>query len=174
MGDAGIRIRKEEMTKIARTDKQGILIFIILTLVAFSCNTDKRYAINEVFPPDGWSKFNRPEFNIGINDTLSSYDILFSIRSNHKYPYRNLFLFVTTTSPEGISIKDTIEYQLADEKGRWYGKGLGDIYNLTLPYKTNVIFPVPGEYRFKIEQGMRTDMLEGIIDLGLIIKERDK
>ncbi len=174
MDDEGIRIRKEEMTKIAKTGKQGILIFIILSLVALSCNPGKSYAINEVFPTEGWSKYNKPEFNIEIDDTISSYDLHFSVRSSHKYPYRNLFLFVTTTSPQGISIKDTVEYQLADETGKWYGKGLGDIYNLSLPYKINVVFPVSGEYRFKIEQGMRNDRLEGILDLGLIIKERDK
>lgn len=162
------------MTKTGRTDIRNILIFIFLALLTLACKRGNRYSANEAFPPEGWSKYKQPEFNIEINDTLSSYDILFSVRNSHKYPYRNLFLFVTTTSPEGILLKDTVEYQLASEKGIWYGKGIGDLYNLTLPYKINVIFPVPGEYRFKIEQGMRTDMLEGMVDLGLIIKERDK
>jgi gliding motility-associated lipoprotein GldH len=162
------------MTKTGRTDTRNILILISLTLLTLSCNRGKGYYANEEFPPEGWSKFNRPEFSFEIDDTLSAYDILFSVRSSHNYPYRNLFLFVTTTSPEGISIKDTVEYQLASEKGNWYGKGIGDLYNLSLPYKINVLFPVPGEYRFKIEQGMRTESLEGMVDLGLIIKERDK
>ena len=113
-------------------------------------------------------------FTVEISDTLSAYDILFSIRNNHNYPYRNLFLFVTTKSPTGQFLKDTIEYQIADEKGNWYGKGLGDIHNLSVPYKDNVLFTVPGEYSFKLQHGMRTENLEGIIDIGLIIKKRDK
>ncbi len=167
-------IRKEEMTNTKKINIRIILLFVFLIILTASCNISKRYSFNEVFPAEGWSKYNKPLFNVGINDTLSSYDVLFSIRSSHKYPYRNLFLFVTTTSPAGQSIKDTLEYQLADEKGNWYGRGLGDIHNLSVAYKTNVIFPVSGEYRFQIEQGMRNDKLEGIIDFGLIIKERKK
>lgn len=161
------------MTDTGKTKIPNILFFILLSTIAVSCNLKNRYSFNESFPPDGWSKYNKPRFNVEINDTISSYDLLFSIRNNHNYPYRNLFLFVSTTSPDGRSIKDTVEYQLADEKGRWYGKGLGDLHNIAVPYKTNVLFPVSGEYLFQIEHGMRTDKLEGIVDVGLIIKERD-
>ena len=57
-------------------------------------------------------------------------------------PFRNIYLFVTTTSPDGKTITDTLQYNLADEKGKWYGKGFGDIHELNLPYKSNVYFPV--------------------------------
>ena len=58
---------------------------------------------------------------------------------DHHIPFRNIYLFVTTTSPDGKSITDTLQYNLADEKGKWYGKGFGDIHELKLPYKSNVI-----------------------------------
>jgi gliding motility-associated lipoprotein GldH len=145
----------------------------MIIVLTWSCKMGQRYSFNEEIPPEGWSKYNKPEFIAEIDDTLTSFDILFSIRNSHEYPYRNLFLFVTTTSPAGQFIKDTIEYQLADIKGNWYGSGLGDIHNLSVPYKMNVLFPVSGEYSFRIEHGMRADRLEGIVDVGLIIRESD-
>lgn len=150
-----------------------IFLIIILGLLT-SCNLNNRYSFNETLPLEGWSKYYKPLFEVELRDTLTSYDLMFSIRNDHTYAYRNLFLFVTTTSPSGQILKDTLEYQLADEKGMWYGRGLGDIHNLSVPYKTNVLFTKAGQYSFKIEHGMRTDILEGIIDVGLVIKKRDK
>jgi len=174
MDATGTKRKKREMTVEGKNKYFSTLCILLLVALGSSCNGGShRYSFNEDLPPDGWSKYNKPEFRAEIDDTSSSFDILFSIRNSHEYPYRNLFLFVTTTSPSGQFIKDTIEYQLADNKGKWYGKGLGDIHNLSVPYKNNVIFPVPGEYSFRLEHGMRSDRLEGIVDLGLIIKKRD-
>ena len=167
--------RKEEMINAARKRSLFALLIIIgLLHISSSCLRSNSFSFNEELPLEGWSKFHKPVFTAEITDTLNAYNILLSLRNSHEYPYRNIFLFITTSSPEGVSIKDTIEYQLADEKGSWYGKGLGDIHNLAVSYKSNILFPSAGEYIFKIEQGMRTDNLKGILDVGLIIRKKEK
>ncbi|MEE4115076.1 MAG: gliding motility lipoprotein GldH [Marinilabiliaceae bacterium] len=148
------------------------LILVLLSLLASSCS-DNSISFNEEIPGGEWSRYNIPRFEAGISDTLNTYDILISLRNSYNYPYRNIFLFVKTVSPRGYSIKDTLEYQLADESGKWYGRGLGDIHNISLPYKSNVLFPDTGTYIFSIEQGMRQDKLEGIIDVGMIIRKAE-
>ena len=162
------------MTKNA---KRYFLAVILLAAMAAailpSCVRKNVYSKVYSIDEPGWSIYNQLIFSAPISDTLTPSDILLTIRSNSGYPYRNIFLFITTTSPEGYSIKDTLEYYLADEKGNWLGKGLGDIHELTVPFKTNVVFPYAGNYQFRIEQGMRTDDLEGIIDVGLSIIKRD-
>ena len=85
---------------------------------------------------------------IPVSDTINSTNIFFTIRTGSEYPFRNIFLFVTTTSPDGKIVTDTLEYDLADEKGNWYGKGFGDIHELKLPYRSNVFFPMKGTYQF--------------------------
>ena len=84
-----------------------------------------------------WNASNIISFEATVKDTTNAYDINLIIRTDKSYPYRNLFLFIKTTSPEEISIKDSVEYYLADEKGNWYGSGLGDVNDLSVPYKTN-------------------------------------
>ena len=105
-----------------------------------------------------------------ITDTVNSNNIYFTIRTGTSYPFQNIWLFVTTTSPAGKSITDTLQYILADEKGKWYGKGFGNIHELNLPFRTSVYFPKEGTFSFKIRHGMRTENLKGVYDIGLRIE----
>ena len=144
------------MTKKNRSGFRSIVLPALITITIFiSCNSDNLYTATEVIPGICWNKYNKPVFQAEIIDTLQPCNIYITLRNTPDYPFRNIFLFVTTTSPEGYIIKDTIEYMIADESGRWIGKGLGDIHDLSLPFKLNVLFPVSGTYRFRIEQGMR-------------------
>jgi gliding motility-associated lipoprotein GldH len=118
---------------------------------------------------------DRTIISADITDTANNFNILFTIRNSSSYPFRNIFLFVTTTSPAGASITDTLEYMLADEKGNWYGKGIGDIHELTVQYKSNIYFPEKGIYSFKVQHGMRVEDLSGIYDFGIrIVKTNNK
>jgi gliding motility-associated lipoprotein GldH len=78
---------------------------------------------------------------------------------------------VSVTSPDGKTIGDTLEYFLADEKGKWHGKGFGDIKELSMPFKSNVYFPVRGRYTITVQHGMRVVDLPGVYDLGLRIEK---
>lgn len=117
---------------------------------------------------------NVPVFEVPVTDTICSNNIIFTIRTGSSYPYRNIYLFVTTSSPDGKNITDTLQYNLADEKGEWYGKGFGDIHELNLPYKSNVYFPLKGTYQFKIQHGMRIEDLNGVYDFGLRVAKISK
>jgi gliding motility-associated lipoprotein GldH len=118
-----------------------------------------------------WKLSDITAFKVPITDTLNCNNVFFTIRNGSSYPFRNIYLFVTTTSPDGKRITDTLQYNLADEKGKWYGKGFGDIHELNLPYKSNIYFPLKGTYEFKIQHGMRVENLKGVYDFGLRIEK---
>jgi gliding motility-associated lipoprotein GldH len=150
-----------------------ILIFISLLLLS-SCNSNVVFSDSRVMPEKTWGLLNIPNFRIPVTDTVNSNNVFFSIRTSSSYPFRNIYLFVTATSPDGKIITDTLQYYLADEKGKWYGKGFGDIHELNLPYKSNVYFPVKGIYQFKIQHGMRIEDIKGVYDFGLRIEKISK
>ncbi|MDO9339716.1 MAG: gliding motility lipoprotein GldH [Bacteroidales bacterium] len=150
-----------------------VLILTSLVLLS-SCNSNVVYTDSLEMPERTWKLLDIPAFKIPVTDTLNSNNVFFTIRTGSSYPFRNIYLFVTTTSPDGKSITDTLQYNLADEKGKWYGKGFGDIHELNLPYKTNVYFPVKGSYQFKIQHGMRVEDLKGVYDFGLRIEKISK
>ena len=125
-------------------------------------------------PEKIWKLMNILYFRITVNDTINSNNIFFTIRTGSSYPFRNIYLFVTAVSPDGKSICDTLQYNLADEKGNWYGKGFGDVHELNLPFKSNVYFPLKGVYQFKIQHGKRIEDIKGVYDIGLRVEKIGK
>lgn len=154
-----------------RTNRFSILGVSLIILAVSSCNSNLLFTNETVMPENTWNLFNNPEFTYKVTDTLQRTDIFFTLRTGSQYPFRNIFLFVTTTSPDGNSITDTLEYFVADEKGSWLGKGFGDIRELKLPYRQNVYFPLKGPYIFSIRHGMRVGDLQGIYDIGVRIEK---
>lgn len=139
----------------------------LILILTSSCGRDIVFTDSLEMPEATWNLENVSEFDIVISDTVTSNDIFFTIRTGTSYPYRNIYLFVTTTSPDEKSLTDTLQYYLADEKGKWYGKGFGDVKELLLPYKTNVFFPLKGTYQVRVQHGMRIKELRGVYDFGI-------
>jgi gliding motility-associated lipoprotein GldH len=150
-----------------------ILVLTSLILLS-SCDSKIVYTDSKLMPEQIWKLMDIRTFKIPVTDTLNRNNVFFTIRTGSSYPFRNIYLFVTTISPDGKSIADTLQYNLADEKGKWYGKGFGDLHELNLPYKSNVYFPVKGIYLVKIQHGMRVEDLKGIYDFGLRIDKISK
>jgi gliding motility-associated lipoprotein GldH len=143
-------------------------VFLILLLTA-SCNKDVLYTDSIIIPSEAWALDYVPEFKADISDTASICNIYLTLRTGSAYPYRNIWLFVNTVSPSGKSITDTLQYMLADEKGKWFGKGFGDIHELDLPFRSGVYFREKGTYAFSVRHGMRNENLNSVYDLGLRI-----
>lgn len=145
-------------------------LICIFFLFLLSCNSARVYEKYIKIPGELWNRYNAVKFSVDINDTIAPHNIYINIRHGSYYPRSNLFLFVTTTAPNGNYVKDTIEIILADKTGRWQGKGLGDIWDVQQLYKQNVTFPLTGEYIFEYEQAMRMENLPYILDVGLRVE----
>jgi len=143
----------------------------VFMLGLFSCQPNNVFQDVRDIPESSWSKNNILSYNFRIEDTLQPYHVMLNVRNTTKYQYRNLFLFIETTSPQGNTVRDTFECVLADERGRWYGKGWGDVYENEIPYKKFIRFPRSGTYSIEIQQAMRTNKLRHITDMGVIIRK---
>ena len=159
------------MTTGSQTTSLSIIIALCSTLFLGSCDGRMVYENIADVPDKEW-KANAPvNFAIPVDDTISLQNILITVQNATNYKYSNLFLFVTTTSPSGATVCDTLEVQLADDKGRWYGKGFSRYYDLRVPYKHLIKFPLKGDYTISIAQGMREESLEGIVKVGVRVEQ---
>lgn len=154
-------------------NKARFVIIAIVSILIGACSNSRIYDDVQAIPSDDWTSENELEFNIVVSDTVAAYDILVHVRNNSSYAYSNLWLFIETSSPNGAVMRDTVELYLADNSGEWLGKGLGAVNSMLIPYKMNVRFPYRGIYSVKIQQGMRTDVLSGIKNIGLQVKRRE-
>ncbi len=152
--------------------KKSVIIFLslaFLSTVFFSCNSNTIFNQNVALPSEGWYKNNAVGFNVNISDTLETYEFGLNIRNSINYRYSNLYVFLITEFPNGNISRDTIELNLANDAGKWLGKGWGDIKESNIVLKTGLAFPLKGNYRFLVQQAMRVDTLVGINDVGLSI-----
>ena len=156
-----------KMTKV----KSRNMLWGLLLLIFASCGPDIIYEDYVTIPKGGWSKDSMASFRVNIDDVKNYYDIYIDIRNKSDYPNSNIWLFVDVTSPDGKTIRDTVNCYLADEYGKWLGSGWGDLFLTQYPYRRNVKFAKPGEYKFDIIQGMRYDELEGIYNVGITIQK---
>jgi gliding motility-associated lipoprotein GldH len=145
----------------------GLLLMFILIV---ACRSNSMYKNVIDIPKGAWTKTQNIGFDVPVVDTINGYNLYFEIRNTNDYPYSNLFLFVTTHSPNKAIKKDTLEITLADDKGKWLGKGLGGVRNNEFMFKNNIRFPVAGFYKVEVNQGMRDDVLKGIMDIGLKVE----
>lgn len=149
-------------------------IIVILTLSAFfySCDSKGVFEQNVKVPNEQWNMDSMAVIRANITDTTKVYNVLVNIRNTTDYPNSNLYLFITTRSPLGAAVRDTIECTLANDMGKWLGNGFGRMRDNQFPYKKSVKFPVTGEYVFEIQHGMRAPSLKGIASTGIRIERR--
>ncbi len=150
--------------------KIGVAVFLLTTLL--SCDEHKVYEEYKEIAGANWQKENIINFEFEANDTSSAHNLYINIRNTGYYPYSNIYLFVTMKGPNGNLLKDTVNCILADNRGKWLGKGIGDLWDLQMPYFGGFKFAQKGKYIVSYEQATRVENgLKGVTDVGLMVEK---
>ena len=143
-----------------------LIFFFISLVIFFACDNNRVFEKNLAIPEKGWDKDSVITFNIPVTDTLKNNNFYINVRNDIKYKYSNLWLFIEIDQPGNKSVTDTFEVTLANPTGKWLGEGFGGVKSQQVIFKKNVYFPLSGEYKVNIRQGMRENVLKGITDIG--------
>ncbi|NQU52606.1 MAG: gliding motility lipoprotein GldH [Bacteroidetes bacterium] len=147
---------------------------LALVLILFSaCDNNRVFEEYKEVPQWGWEKDSLMVFEIPITDTLQNHNLYINVRNNVDYKYSNLWLFIKINQPGQIAVTDTFELALAFPNGKWLGDGFGGIKTQQVSYKSNVFFPVSGNYKIDVQHGMREELLEGITDIGFRVEKAE-
>jgi len=149
---------------------QKFSALLVTACFFLSCNTNVVYSHYQHVPNKVWGKSDALIFNFTINDNTVPYRLSVQLRNSYLYPYQSIWLLVDEQQPNNTSIKDTIEYWLADKPGKLKGKGIALFQNRFL-LRDNYHFPDTGAYQISIKHGLRDDRLPGIEDVGVLIEE---
>lgn len=167
-------ITTEIRRRLLRHRHNSFFCLVLLVVFFTSCSNNVVFSKYQTFTESGWGTKDKATFDVDITDTQTLNNISLMVRHGDAYPYSNLFLFVTTKYPDGKVLTDTMEIVLSNQKGEWQGSGAGDIFDVKIPVKKNVRFPLAGKYQFIFEQGMRVDPLPMIMDFGFEIEKTGK
>jgi gliding motility-associated lipoprotein GldH len=151
-------------------------VFTLLTICFFmlsSCDTNTILKENYDIPEGKWLIKDTPTFTFKVQDTVSTYNVFYTIRNNRSYPYYNLYLTHYLTSPSGKVIHQKLdEVILFDQTtGIPFGEGLGDIYDHKVLSFKDFRFPQKGIYKIQIRQYMRQNPLIDIVSAGFSIEK---
>lgn len=147
--------------------KKAIKTLLLLSsIILVACNNSTIFSEFKTMDSVSWCQDSILTYEYEINDTTSLYTILINVRHTEIYPYQNMWLFV-----DDMQKHDTIEFFLADDRGRWLGNGKNGLIEMPILYEQHYTFPHSGIYTLQIRQGMRESELKGISDVGLIIRK---
>ncbi len=112
----------------------------------------------------GWPYGDTLRFNADRADSAAVSGVALAVRHTDSYAYSNLWLEVAYTHADS-TVADTFNLVLADEFGRWHGKGSGVTFQFTdtvalsrRPDTASVIV---------VRHIMRVDTLQGIEQVGI-------
>ncbi len=142
-------------------------------LIITSCDKNRVYDQYCTIPDMAWHMDSTYRFDVIIMDSINPHNILLNIRHGGNYPYRNLILFVNIHFPNEKQLVDTVNCILADQTGKWYGKGWGSLYSNTIMYKRRIRFPVNGNYTIAVQHAMRDPVLSAINNIGIRIEKSE-
>jgi len=138
-------------------NKKCILGIFLLTVILALPSCDKNMVFHDFERiENGVWRWDEPvDFSFHMDDTTNLHNIQVHLRHSTEYPLSNLYMFVHITGPTGQEITDTINFILAENSGKWIGKGVGNIRAIGYLYRKNTAFPDTGSYSVSIEQAMR-------------------
>lgn len=148
----------------------------IIIMAGISCTTVDLYEKSVAIPGHAWKSSYKPSFTFSIKDTSSAYQVFLVLRHNDKYSFNNIYVNLYTRQPGSDSIQSG-QYDLilgTNEEG-WLGSGMDDIYEHRIPLTPTgqeFYFRKPGEYTFSVEQIMREDPLQHVLNVGLRIEKK--
>ena len=164
----------EKLKNLKRTKIINFFFLLGFSLSLVSCNQNEIFYHYNSLPAKGWAKDSLLSFDFTVKDIAPKYNILIQVRHYGTYPYQNLWLFLENKNPkDSIAVKDTIEFYLADEYGKWLGTGVGALKEMPVLYKQQIHFTDTGSYQIKIGQGMRDSLLRGVERIGLRVEVAD-
>jgi gliding motility-associated lipoprotein GldH len=151
-------------------------IILLATLLA-GCGNIDLYEKTVTVPGHSWESRFVPSFDFELTDSNQVYYEVFAVlRHTEKYRYNNLYINLRIQGPgQDTALLIRRELQLANNE-QWLGEGMDDIYEHRIPIGRlgEASAVVPGTYQISLEQIMREDPLEHVLDIGIRVEKKIK
>jgi len=170
--------RKNKIKEEKQTNLLTRLLIFLIVFSFFSCDQNRVFDKYKTIP-NQWNRDSLIKFDVDLK--AGSYNTFINVRTDKNYQFNNLFLILTLRDSTKAVMKDTLEYKMADSKGKLLGKKFLNTFHNNLIHKESINFE-SGKYTISIQHAMRKinqidglKSLDGIINIGYRIeKETEK
>ena len=152
--------------------KKILLLLLAYCLSIAACTTVDVFEKNITIPNHEWKNSFKPEIIFDIQDTLSRYNIFAVLRHTDAYRYKNIWINMYMQMPGDTLQKQKLVLRLATDDKGWLGSGMDDIFeHRILITQQPVLLKNAGIYRFRLENIMREDPLEYVMNIGIRVEK---
>jgi gliding motility-associated lipoprotein GldH len=145
-------------------------IFIVAVLLLASCNTIDVYEKTQAIPKHEWSTSNRLSFTFTATDSVTYYNIYLVLRHTESYHFNNIYIDFTSILPGKKPQTQRLNVQLASANG-WLGSSMDDIIEQRVLLFTQPTHLAKGDYTFILQQVMREDPLQNVLNAGVRVEK---
>ena len=148
------------------------IISILAIIVAFAagCKQLDVYEKTVPFPKHEWAAADKPSFNFTITDTTARYNVFVVLRHGDAYHFNNLWIDITTIPPGDTAQTVRANLKLGDNQ-KWLGNTIDDIIEHRILINTNPLKFKAGNYKFILQQVMREDPLQYVLNAGIRVEK---
>lgn len=144
---------------------------ICLSLLLAACGTLDVYEKMVAFPDHQWKNTDKPSFTFTIEDTASAYNIYVILRHEDAYHFNNIWMNIATQAPRDTVRTQLVNVTLANNAKGWLGTGMDDVFDhrariTRLPVKLK-----KGNYTFTLQQHMREEPLQYVLNAGIRVEK---
>ncbi len=167
-------MKRKSLLIVHRPSLVSCLLFLapyFLSLVSCIPTIDV-FEKDVAIPNQQWLSSFQPQVTFSITDTASSYNVYLVIRHTDAFNYNNIWIKATVQQP-GDASAHSQRYNLplaTNEKG-WLGSAMDDIYEQRVLIQPQTKFTKPGDYHFTLEQAMREDPLQHVLNVGVRVEK---
>lgn len=150
---------------------KNLLLTLTTCFLITACTTVDVFEKNITIPGHEWNASFKPEIRFEITDTISVYNIFAVVRHSDAYRYKNIWVNIYTQSPGDTLKKQKLDLKLATDDKGWLGSGMDDIYEHRILITDQPLPLKAGDYRFLLENIMREDPLEHVMNVGIRVEK---
>lgn len=155
---------------ISKSCHSALLLPLIAALIGLSgCRMGHNdFSMYRDIDESGWRYGDTLKYTFIPRDSIVTGDISLSLRHTNDYIYSNIFLEVTIADSTSTRC-DTLAITLADDFGRWQGRGIGTDFQVTDTIASGITFCRP--VSIGVRHVMRDEVLSDIEQIGISFVE---
>lgn len=154
--------------------KKSRIIICIFTLYFFalmSCKDFNSFENTTTFPQHDWPSTEKINASFTIADTTAFYNIFVVVRHTGAFHFNNLWINLSTKAPGDTLKSQQLNLQLANNTQGWLGTYFDDIIEHRIQVNPFPVKLKAGEYVFTMQQIMREDPLQEMMNAGIRIEK---
>lgn len=146
------------------------IVLVIATFILVGCNNNVVFKEYQAFDNVSWNKLDilNFDFPVQVNESL---DFYLALRHHTYYPYSFINVNITFYTPDGEMRSRDYHFRLKNRESKWKGDGMGDLWDIELPIRKDMIFNKSGICKVSFQNIMNKAETPGIIEVGLIVRK---